>query len=365
MKKIVSGTSALTIRNMMLFAFFLVLPLSVHAAVNETGVVELSPFLGYNFFQPPQNLNSSFLYGARASYNFSRVFGLEGTLQFANTSVYDETITGSQEGQFRYPIRNVNIFFYNIDAVFTLLQVDDFNFFVLGGFGAVNYNPSIETADMTTFELGIGAKYWFSNDFGLRLDVRDDMVSEVFYENLVLANSYHNINTTAGVVFAFGGEAKKKEAAREAAAEVIYVAEEKRMQERLERIGAQPTEEDKTFILAFEDVHFQYDKSTLTPEAKEVIKTTILKMKVNPKNHIRIAGYTSAAGTDDYNMKLSQRRAKVVEDYLVEEGLVTQDRLSTIGYGDTRPEMHEAAPSHHYSTAAKANMRVLFEVVVK
>jgi OmpA-OmpF porin, OOP family len=62
---------------------------------------------------------------------------------------------------------------------------------------------------------------------------------------------------------------------------------------------------------------------------------------------------------------LSERRANVVKSYLVNEGIISTDRLSTIGYGETNPAIYEAAPIELYSPAAKANMRVLFEVIVK
>ncbi len=78
-----------------------------------------------------------------------------------------------------------------------------------------------------------------------------------------------------------------------------------------------------------------------------------------------IAGYTSASGTEAYNQKLSERRANAVKAYLVNEGVITRNRLSTIGYGETNPEMYEAAPKEIYSKAAKANMRDLFEIIVQ
>jgi outer membrane protein OmpA-like peptidoglycan-associated protein len=121
----------------------------------------------------------------------------------------------------------------------------------------------------------------------------------------------------------------------------------------------------KIIILAFEDVHFDFDKSTLKPEAQTILKRNIQLLKDNPKAQIRIAGYTSASGTDAYNQKLSERRANAVEEYLINEGVITRDRLSTIGYGETDPAMYEAAPKELYSKAAKANMRVLFEIIVK
>jgi outer membrane protein OmpA-like peptidoglycan-associated protein len=123
--------------------------------------------------------------------------------------------------------------------------------------------------------------------------------------------------------------------------------------------------EEKVVILAFEDVHFDFDKSTLKPEAKAILKRNIQMLKDNPKAKVRIAGYTSASGTVDYNQSLSERRANAVQEYLVSEGIITPDRLSTIGYGEADPAMYEAAPKQIYSKAAKANMRVLFEIVVQ
>jgi outer membrane protein OmpA-like peptidoglycan-associated protein len=62
---------------------------------------------------------------------------------------------------------------------------------------------------------------------------------------------------------------------------------------------------------------------------------------------------------------LSERRANAVKAYLVNEGVIASDRLSTIGYGKTNPAVYEAAPKEVYSAAAKANMRVLFEIIVQ
>ena len=133
--------------------------------------------------------------------------------------------------------------------------------------------------------------------------------------------------------------------------------------ERYQQYVAKPKE--KGTILTFEDIHFDFDKSTLTPEAQAILKRDIPKLRENPNAKIRIAGYTSAAGTDLYNQKLSERRAKAVQEYLINEGIISPDRLSTIGYGETDPAMYEAAPKEIYSKAAKANMRVLFEIIVQ
>ncbi|MCX5827772.1 MAG: OmpA family protein [Deltaproteobacteria bacterium] len=142
---------------------------------------------------------------------------------------------------------------------------------------------------------------------------------------------------------------------------VVIQAEDAAVQEQIVAAVA----EKKVVILAFEDVHFDFDKSTLTPEAKAILKRDIQVLKDNPKAKVRLAGYTSASGTEAYNQALSERRAAAVQDYLISEGIITPDRLTTIGYGETDPAMYEAAPKQIYSKAAKANMRCLFEIVVE
>jgi len=142
---------------------------------------------------------------------------------------------------------------------------------------------------------------------------------------------------------------------------VVILLSEPKVEEKVVVVKSEP----KVIILALEDIHFDFDKSVLTKEAQVILKRNIQILKENPKAQIRIAGYTSASGTDEYNQKLSERRATAVNEYLVIEGVITPGRLSKIGYGETNPAMYEAAPKDLYSTAAKANMRVLFEIIMK
>jgi outer membrane protein OmpA-like peptidoglycan-associated protein len=148
------------------------------------------------------------------------------------------------------------------------------------------------------------------------------------------------------------------------AEKVVIVEAEPMVEEKVVAAAATKTEK-RVVILAFEDIHFDFDKSTLTPEAQAILKRDIQKLRDNPNAKVRLAGYTSASGTDAYNQALSERRAKAVQEYLINEGIITPDRLSTIGYGEADPAMYEASPKELYSKAAKANMRVLFEIVVQ
>jgi len=118
-------------------------------------------------------------------------------------------------------------------------------------------------------------------------------------------------------------------------------------------------------VILLEDVHFDLDKSTLTKEAQTILKRNIQVMKESPNMKIVIQGHTSAIATEEYNQKLSERRARSVEEFLVKEGGIAPDRLSEIGYGETRMEKPEPNPEITESEAAKTNRRVIFKIIVE
>ena len=117
-------------------------------------------------------------------------------------------------------------------------------------------------------------------------------------------------------------------------------------------------------VVAFGDTHFDYNKSTLTGEAKTLLDKDVQVLKENPGMKVRMAGYTSAQGTEESNQKLSEGRANAVRNYLIEKGIAPA-RITVIGYGRTKPALYEVSPGDINTKEAKANMRVLFEVVVK
>lgn len=121
---------------------------------------------------------------------------------------------------------------------------------------------------------------------------------------------------------------------------------------------------DNEKVVVFGDTHFDFDQSTLSQEAKTLLDTDVRVLKENPQINVRMAGYTSAQGTEVINQKVSEKRANAVRDYLIEKG-IAPERITTIGYGRTKPAVYEVAPGDIHSKEAMANMRVLFEVVVK
>ena len=117
--------------------------------------------------------------------------------------------------------------------------------------------------------------------------------------------------------------------------------------------------------IVLEDIHFDFDKATLTKAAKEILARDIATLKENPGVKVQIEGHTCAHGTEDYNMALGERRANAVKEYLVNEGIAA-DRMTTISYGETRLALPEIPTAKNKeSKEAKTNRRVHFEVNVK
>jgi outer membrane protein OmpA-like peptidoglycan-associated protein len=89
--------------------------------------------------------------------------------------------------------------------------------------------------------------------------------------------------------------------------------------------------------VVFEDVHFDFDRYSLRPEATRALDEAVKSMQDNPTLRIEIEGHTCNIGTAEYNLALGERRANAVRDYLTSRG-IGADRLRTVSYGEERPK---------------------------
>jgi outer membrane protein OmpA-like peptidoglycan-associated protein len=87
----------------------------------------------------------------------------------------------------------------------------------------------------------------------------------------------------------------------------------------------------------FEDVHFDFDRYTLRPEATRVLDEAIKAMQADNTLRLTIEGHTCSIGTAEYNLALGERRAAAVREYLSGRG-IGADRLQTVSYGEERPK---------------------------
>lgn len=86
-----------------------------------------------------------------------------------------------------------------------------------------------------------------------------------------------------------------------------------------------------------ENIFYDFDKATLRPESKAALDEIAVMLDDNPNVSIEMGAHTDRKGSDEYNIDLSDRRAKSVVDYLVEKG-INPNRLTWVGYGESRPK---------------------------
>jgi outer membrane protein OmpA-like peptidoglycan-associated protein len=89
-------------------------------------------------------------------------------------------------------------------------------------------------------------------------------------------------------------------------------------------------------IVNMSDVLFDFNKSTLRPAAREKLAKISGIILSHPGLTLEVDGYTDSIGSEDYNMKLSDRRAGGVRDYLLGEG-ISPDNITAKGFGKDNP----------------------------
>ena len=84
-------------------------------------------------------------------------------------------------------------------------------------------------------------------------------------------------------------------------------------------------------------VNFDFDKSDVKAQYHQELADFAAFMKQYPGTTVEIAGHTDAKGTDEYNQKLSQRRAGSVRSYLIQKFGMDGKLLTAVGYGESKP----------------------------
>ena len=148
--------------------------------------------------------------------------------------------------------------------------------------------------------------------------------------------------TAAFLVACSGSDTKE---ADEAAAAAAAAAEAARAAEQAAASAASTEERRMTEAAAAVGnvFYFEFDSSTLTPQAREALDAHIALLKSNDRS-VRLEGHTDERGTREYNMALGERRANAVRDYMAGSGVASY-RVETVSYGEEQPVAYGSGES--------------------
>jgi OOP family OmpA-OmpF porin len=194
-----------------------------------------------------------------------------------------------------------------------------------GGAVVAANNPNPDKRE-GSYKYGLGIQYDLTRALGMRAEW------ERYRVNDAVGNKGDIDMLLIGLVYYFGGEKAAPAAAAPApapapapvaaAAPVLVIV---------------PIVAKTQQYCSILDIQFEINKNTVQREAEEKIDKVGIFMKKYPNTTAIIEGHSDEVGSAADNMKLSERRAESVVNYLVDRSGIARSRLRSVGYGETRP----------------------------
>ncbi|OPY87971.1 MAG: Outer membrane porin F precursor [Smithella sp. PtaU1.Bin162] len=355
----------------------------------RAGSFNISPTLGMYTFEGNEDMDRPLAYGLRVGYNFTKYLGIEGFVHY-----------GQPEINSLRPKERLDFTGYGVEGIFNILPDQKLVPFLAVGVGGVHYSSAYEFTtenkhDKIAVDYGYGLKYYFSDNFALRFDIRHIIPFDGTHNNM-----YYGL----GLNFAFGGAKKTKVAEAAVKEEVVADADKDGVPDNLDKCPDTPAgvavdkdgcpfDSDRDGVYDYVDkcpdtpVGVTVDKDgcpkqVARPVARPVVPPVVEESKVQaaqaapeivekgratlkvlfatnkdviqkscfkeidslaavmnkyPDLKVTIEGHTDDVGSAAYNKKLSQKRAEAVKKYLVNKKGIDAKRLTAKGFGEEKP----------------------------
>lgn len=318
---------------------------SVAQAQPEEGFT-IAPSIGY-YETNRDEFASDPAYSLGLGYQFGNPWAIEFTYLGADS----QNSTGD----------SVDLDQIRLDALYHLEETNNLTPYVAAGIGLLDFNPG---PSGSLINAGGGLKYAFNDAVSLRGDFR-----------LIRDTENHKTDTltTIGLHFAFGKNASTSTASEErnkdsdndgvidqydqcltTPAGVVVDANGCAIDDDKDgvinsldmcpnsAIGSKvdtkgcyiALEEDETITL---DVQFANDSASIEQQYYGKIEEVADFLTAYPETDAVIEGHTDDRGTESYNQVLSEKRAKAVADVLINSFNISQERISSVGYGEVKP----------------------------
>lgn len=312
-------------------------------AGERAGAFSVSPFIGGYTFDGAQHLETRPAYGLRLGYDVTKNFGVEGVFSYIPTE--STRGFGSQ-----------NTITYHLDLLYNFQNESKLVPYLAIGGGGMNIDSTVFTKNTFTgtANVGGGLKYFITDDIAIRGDLR-----QIFLFNGNVGGDYYplpimngtqplfvyqekhsgglmfNWEYSVGVSFLFGPPKKPVEVVTPPPPPPPAPAP-KPLPPPPPAPAPKPEPVPEKICMTLK-VEFDYDKYDVKPKYHNVIGEVADFMKKYPNTTAVIEGHTDNRGSYQYNIKLSERRASSVRTYLIDKFGIAPERLTTKGYGYTKP----------------------------
>ncbi|MDR2199102.1 MAG: OmpA family protein [Deltaproteobacteria bacterium] len=304
---------------LILAAFALVMSFpSLAAAQIQPESLHLSIMGGAIF--PHKDLDNGAIVGLGLGYNFTKNWGIEGFGHYAFN--LDEKNVPADE-----VARDHDVFLARFNGIYHFLT--DYNFvpyFTLGvgalkleGDNGTDYNSATANA-------GLGFKYFFNEVVALRMEL-----NEVYAFKKDDDFRFSGPSITAGLTFQFAQPTACPDSDGDGVCDALDKCPGTPAGYKIDSDGC-PIAVSITL-----DIKFDFDKAVVKPQYRNEVERVAEFLNRHPGSTAVIEGHTDSRGSDEYNLKLSDRRAAAVRDYLVRQFNVDPAKITSVGYGESRP----------------------------
>ena len=314
---------------------------SVQAEV-RAGAFSFGLNAGYYLFEGNQGYKDNYTLGLRAGYNFTENIGAEVFGNWVPSEFKD--IKGDPDNR---------VYVAGIEGLYHFMPGSRFVPFLAIGIGAIHYSSSDSklVPSKFTVDYGAGLKYFVTDNFSLRADVRHVLPLGEKDEYGDNPNFVHNdLLATLGISYDFGGEKKqiveaKVEEQYNPASEPVPAPKPAPVPEPTPAPAPVPEPTPapvpvKEKVIITLNVEFNTGKTIVNEKYYDDIKRVADFMKEYPDSTAVIEGHTDNVDTHhepERNMRLSQARADNVRKYLVDKFGIDGSRLTAKGYGGKAP----------------------------
>lgn len=236
---------------------------------------------------------------------------------------------------------------FQVDALY-MFSRDKFRPFLLAGAGVarndVNYSiPGVANKDNQKTSglanLGLGAQYLFTDKWGMHADVRHQWSrGKVNFDGNSTTETIGNTLFNIGALYRFGEPAPVvvAEVAPEPAPAPVVAPEPAPAPAPAPEPVCTPQVD--TITISGEEL-FGFDKSKLSDGGKATLDQAIDRIRADAELRIKsiiVTGHTDRIGSEEYNLKLSEKRVAQVKEYMISKG-VDESILQAIGKGESEP----------------------------